>query len=285
MAAYAARRSREESAVLQLERSGRQDPSPRRLRGPPAGALLLSERRHARLHHRGVRVPRQPAAVQEGEGPTPITRSPSRRQGRETLGQREGQEPRGGRARRRQRAAVRAVMKLRASAVVAIVSVLVGASASADAPRGSITIDRISQIRYPSAPAWSPDGQSIAFLWDAWGKQDLFVVSPGQKPIALTDFTVDPDIRTSDITSFAWVSPAEILFAKDGALWTVSPAAPHPARMPGSLADAANFTLSDDRKLIAFTRGGQVWTASLDQKTQRPVTGLNPLTASNPVFS
>jgi dipeptidyl aminopeptidase/acylaminoacyl peptidase len=55
--------------------------------------------------------------------------------------------------------------------------------------------------------------------------------------------------------------------------------------LSGGLADASNFTLSSDRKLIAFTRGGQIWVGSLDQKTQRPVTGLNPMTAANPVFS
>ena len=167
-----------------------------------------------------------------------------------------------------------------------VLSALATVPANAQTPRGSITIDRISRVKYPSAPAWSPDGSKIAFLWDAWGKQDLFVVSPGQKPFALTDFPVDPEIRTSDVSAFTWASPNEILFSKDGGLWTVAPTAgAKPSRYGGGLGDAGNFRLSRDRRLIAFTRGGQLWVASLKDKTQRPVTGLAPATVNNPAFS
>ena len=105
---------------------------------------------------------------------------------------------------------------------------------NAEAPHGSITIDRIAQIKTPSSPAWSPDGTRVAFLWDAAGKQDLFVASPGQAPTPLTDHAVNPDTLESNIGEWEWLSNDRIVFTKDGGLWTISLASPaRPTRLPG----------------------------------------------------
>src|SRR5687767_9559216 len=115
-------------------------------------------------------------------------------------------------------------MTLRRHALFVLVMLLASATAAiAEPPRGSITIDRIADIKYPTNPAWSPDNKSVAFLWDAAGKQDLFVVTPGQQPVALTDFPVDPDMLVSNLGRFAWVSAEQIIFGRGGQLWTVSP--------------------------------------------------------------
>ena len=139
--------------------------------------------------------------------------------------------------------------------------------------RGSITIDRIADIKYPTDQHWSPDGKTIAFLWDAAGKQELFAVTPGQPPVPLTDFPVDPDILTSDIHHFEWTSPDTLLLSKSGQIWQTSLSAPQPRPYPG-LDGVSVFTVSRDMRQIAFVRHGDVWVESLVAKTRRRLTHM-----------
>ena len=70
----------------------------------------------------------------------------------------------------------------------------------------------------------------------------------------------------SDIGAFAWASNDEILFGKDGQLWTVAPSAarrrawrarsPMPARSP----------CRPTGKQMAFVRRGQIWIASVPRR-------------------
>jgi dipeptidyl aminopeptidase/acylaminoacyl peptidase len=154
-------------------------------------------------------------------------------------------------------------------------TLLHGALSAAQAPpRGSITIDRIADIKYPTEQAWSLDGKAVAFLWDAAGKQDLYMSQGQGDPIALTNFPVDTEILTSNIAHFEWVSSDEIIFSKDGSLWTVSTATRKPARLP-DFQGVATFSLSSDRTQIAYIKAGQVWVGSLAGKTQRQLTRIN----------
>lgn len=141
-------------------------------------------------------------------------------------------------------------------------------------PKGSITIERIADVKYPTEQAWSPDGKTVAFLWDAAGKQDLYMSQGSGAPIALTDFPVDPDILTSNIAHFEWASSEEILFSTQGSLWTVSAKERKPMRLAG-YQGVSIFSLSNDRKQIAFVRDGQIWVGNLEAKTQRQLTRIS----------
>ena len=159
------------------------------------------------------------------------------------------------------------------------------AQEAAHGARGSITIDGIAEIKYPSNPRWSPDGKTIAFLWDAAGDQQLFMVRAGEKPVALTSFPIDPDLLTCDIGHFEWATADEVIFAKGSQLWSVSTATHRPMPLEG-FRGVTSFSLSKDRKQIAFVQQGDVWVASLAAHTRRRLTHIpEGVAASEPSFS
>jgi dipeptidyl aminopeptidase/acylaminoacyl peptidase len=156
-----------------------------------------------------------------------------------------------------------------------LLGVLLGPTAmlSAQAPKGSLTIDRISEIKYPTDHAWSPDGKTVAFLWDAAGKQDIYTVEAGAAPVALTDFPVSPETLRSDLTRYEWITAEQVLFVKDGTLWTVNTTTRTPRHLPG-FEGVSVFTMLHDKKQIVYVQKGQIWINTLDGKTGRQLTHL-----------
>ena len=142
------------------------------------------------------------------------------------------------------------------------------AALGAAPPKSSITIDRIARIKYPTEPAWSPDGKSVAFLWDAAGIQNLFSVRETGGPAALTTFAGNPATLQSDIGHFEWASAERLLFVRDDGLWSVEMARGGLNRLSGFEGVTA-FTLSHDLQQMAFVRRGQLRVGNLPAKTER----------------
>jgi dipeptidyl aminopeptidase/acylaminoacyl peptidase len=153
-----------------------------------------------------------------------------------------------------------------------------------EAPKGSITIDRIADVKYPTEQAWSPDSRTVAFLWDAAGKQDLYMSTGQGTPAALTDFPVDPEIYTSNIGHFEWASADEIIFSREGGLWSVSTATRKPARL-ASFTGVSAFSLASDGKQIAYVKSGQIWVGLLHGAQRQLTRFTDNARVSGPSFS
>ena len=158
------------------------------------------------------------------------------------------------------------------------------AACAQEAPKGSITIDRIADIKYPTDQVWSPDSKAVAFLWDAAGKQDLYMSTGNGEPIALTDFPVDPEIYTSNIGHFEWSAPDEIIFAREGGLWSVSTTTRKPSRL-ANFTGVGSFSLSDDRNQIAYVRNGQIWVGLLHGAQRQLTRFTDNMRVNGPSFS
>jgi dipeptidyl aminopeptidase/acylaminoacyl peptidase len=128
-----------------------------------------------------------------------------------------------------------------------------------------LTIETLLDIKHPSNPVWSPDGQHIAYLWDRAGVVNLYVQnSDGQgQPLALTSF---PDGSVSD--PFWNRDSQAVFFTRGGNLWQVAATGGHARTVitPGpaqkflsEIADwseAGSFVPSPDRTKLAFIRTG-----------------------------
>src|SRR5262245_9480046 len=173
-------------------------------------------------------------------------------------------------------------MNQRAFFVCVVLSMVV--PLSAEAPRGSVTIDRIAAIKTPSDAAWAPDGKTVAYLWDDAGVRNLYAVKPGQQPVALTSFPGPSETMQIDVGPFVWSDSENIIFAFDGKLWRVSLSS-KPVAIAG-IERAGEMALSADRKSLVYIGGGQVFVTPLQDIRPRQLTRLTTgLVASAPVFS
>ena len=75
---------------------------------------------------------------------------------------------------------------------------------------GALTIEHLVDIRHPSSPVWSPDGQKVAFLSDRAGISNIFVADAG------TAGSGTPPAGARALTRYADGQAAPFFWSADG---------------------------------------------------------------------
>lgn len=134
---------------------------------------------------------------------------------------------------------------------------------------GDLDLEALLDIRHPSAPAWSPDGERIAFVWDRGGVQNLYIVDRvGGLPTPLTDH------REGGMGFPFWdASGRNIYFERGGELFRVpARGGSAPAEVFGTETFEGGVEPSPDRRHVAFVRLGDVWVRELESGRERRLT-------------
>ena len=133
-----------------------------------------------------------------------------------------------------------------------------GSSGPSPAPAngGLLAIDRLLEIRHPSSPTWSPDGGTLAFVWEVSGVQNLWLIdSLPTRPSAPRQATPFVD---GDVDRPFWSRDGRtIYFVHGGDLWQVPADGAHPAAAVWATPTFENQAVpSPDGTQVAFVRGG-----------------------------
>jgi dipeptidyl aminopeptidase/acylaminoacyl peptidase len=137
---------------------------------------------------------------------------------------------------------------------------------------GLLTIDALLDIKHPSNPVWSPDGERVAFVWNRAGVENVWLVDLSgptpAPPRALTAFD------SGDASGLFWSADGlKVRFAREGHLWSVGADGSTEASPLWTTPDSeSGFTPSPDRSQVAFTREGDIWVRGLADGRERRLT-------------
>jgi dipeptidyl aminopeptidase/acylaminoacyl peptidase len=115
----------------------------------------------------------------------------------------------------------------------------------------SLTIEQLIDIKHPSNPVWSPDGQRVVFLWDRAGVSNLYVadVASPSSPAALTSYP-----SGAPAGAFWSGDSQRVYFSRGGDLWQVETRGGTPAPVWATPTPEMNISPSPDGANVAFVR-------------------------------
>lgn len=128
---------------------------------------------------------------------------------------------------------------------------------------GALEMAAFFESKWPSRPAWSPDGRFVSFLWTDWRGQELYAAErSGGAPIQLTrtgDY-VGGSTWNSAGTFGAW-SPdgRRLVYSHDGDLFVVTVPDGATTRLTETADDEDGARFAPDGVRIAFTKGGNLF--------------------------
>jgi dipeptidyl aminopeptidase/acylaminoacyl peptidase len=135
-----------------------------------------------------------------------------------------------------------------AIALMSLAAVACGTGAAEQPVTAKLTIENLIDIKHPSNPLWSPDGQLVLFTWDRAGIANLYVSDGASAPRALTNFD------SAGLGAAFWADAQTVYFARGGDLWRVSVQGGTPAAVWTTPAAESSIAPSPDGKRIAFVR-------------------------------
>ena len=133
--------------------------------------------------------------------------------------------------------------------LLSIVALKLSSAQSANPHR--LTIEQLIDIKHPSNPVWSPDGQRVAFIWDRAGVSNLYISKLDGKtqPTALTKFS------EGNVANLFWSHDGQtVYFVRKGDLWRIPVNGGEPQQVWNTPQDEGDIAPSPDNTRVAFVR-------------------------------
>lgn len=113
----------------------------------------------------------------------------------------------------------------------------------------------------PAAPAWSPNGLRLAFLWNDAGmpRREIWIVEADGTGLRRLTGVSEGTKGTAGVSSFAWLPDSSALVhLRSGALWRTSlDGETASLTRPGGR--ASNLDVSPDGRYVSFLKDGDLW--------------------------
>jgi len=159
------------------------------------------------------------------------------------------------------------LIPLRSLSIFALASALGTSSAAGQQRSAPLTIERLTATpaligTAPTAPAWSRNSQTLAFLWNDRGRpaRSLWLVDrAGTAPRRLL-----ASADTLPVPDFAWIgATTQLVYVQRGDIYRVSATGGDPERLTSDGDDTSELTIAPDGSQLAFLRNGDLWVMAL----------------------